>query len=117
MSCAALESCPSRFYAPAGLFSNADLQKLSAEWLGEFIYSPGKSFRYQTASGPLCRIYWGSGKPEPHSFESAYCQFKKGWKRSHPNYLSYLLRNGEYLTVRWEIPTALNNAAPISKAA
>jgi hypothetical protein len=104
--CAAIEPAPTRFYAPVGLFSARELSHIGAEWLGEFITSPGGSFRYQVASGPLCRIYWGNGKPEPHSFESAYVQDKNGrWKRSHLNYVSYLLVSGEYLTVRWQLPT------------
>lgn len=106
MRCSAIEPAPNRFYAPSGLFNADELSRLGAEWLGEFIASPGSSFRYQVASAPLCRLYWGSGKPEPHSFESAYIQDAQGrWKRSHLNYLSYLLVNGEYLTVRWQLPT------------
>ena len=104
--CAAIEPAPTRFYAPSSLFSASELSQIGAEWLGEFITSPGGSFRYQVASGPLSRIYWGNGKPEPHSFESAYVQDQSGrWKRSHLNYLSYLLVSGEYMTVRWHLPT------------
>ncbi len=110
--CAAIEPAPTRFYAPAGLFSARELSQLGAEWLGEFITSPGGSFRYQVASGPLCRIYWGNGKPEPHSFESAYIQDTQGrWKRHHLNYLSYLLVSGEYITVRWQLPVSQVSAA------
>jgi hypothetical protein len=104
--CAAIEPAPTRFYAPFGLFSASELSQIGADWLREFITSPGGSFRYQVASGPLCRIYWGNGKPEPHSFESVYVQSKSGrWKTSHLNYLSYLLTNGEYLTERSSSPT------------
>ncbi len=110
--CSAIEPAPNRFYAPAGLFSAQELSLLGAEWLGEFITSPGGNFRYYVASAPLCRLYWGSGKPEPHSFESAYIQDTQGrWKRSHLNYLSYLLVNGEYLTVRWQLSTRCAVAA------
>ena len=101
--CAVRELAPTQFYAPANLFSEADLKQLGAEWLGEYIYSPGFSFRYQVASGPLCRLYWGNGKPEPHSFESAYLPNQRGqWRRTHANFLSYQLMNQEYLTVRWQ---------------
>ncbi len=37
---AAIEPVPTRFYAPAGLFSAEELSQLGAEWLGEFITSP-----------------------------------------------------------------------------
>ncbi len=77
--CAAIEPAPTRFYAPSGLFSASELSRLGADWLGEFITSPGGSFRYQVASGPLCRIYWGNGKPEPHSFEERVCS-KQKWQ-------------------------------------
>ena len=70
--CTALEPAPTRFYAPSGLFADEDLQKLSAEYLGEVIVSPGGSFRYQVTSGPLCRLYWERGKPQPNVNESAY---------------------------------------------
>lgn len=105
MKCAAIEPVPTQFYAPTGLYSEQDLERMSAEWLGEFVTSPGCSFTYQVVSAPVCRLYWGNAKPEPHSFESAYTQDEHGrWKRSHSNYLSYLLTNGEYLTVRWQSP-------------
>ena len=96
--CAAIEPAPTRFYAAFGLFSASELSQMGAECLGEFITSPGGSFRYQVASGPLCRIYWGNGKPEPHSFESAYVQHRsERWKTLHLNYVSYLSRE-------WRIP-------------
>ncbi len=75
--CAAIEPAPTYFYAPVGLFSASELSQIGVEWLGEFITSPGGSFRYQVASGPLCRIYWGNGKPEPHSFEERVCSIQK----------------------------------------
>jgi hypothetical protein len=109
--CACIEPAPTRFYAPAGLFSGADLKRMGAVWLGETIVSPGCDFSYQVASSPLCRLYWGNGKPEPHNFESAYYQDeKRRWQRSHCNYLSYLLTNGEYLTVRWQSPMGCASA-------
>lgn len=105
MRCNSLEPCPNRFYAPQGLFNDFDLQRLGAEDLGSRIASPGKNFAYRVQSGPLCRIYWNGGRAEPHSFESAYFRAgKKGWLRHHPNFLSYLLTDGSYLTVRWESP-------------
>lgn len=113
--CAAIEPAPTQFYAPARLFSEEDLKQLSAVWLGEYITSPGCSFRYCVASAPLCRIYWGNGFPEPHSFESAFIQDETGrWKPKHGNYLSYLLTNGEYLTVRWQSPTRCAAAKSIT---
>ncbi len=39
--CTALEPAPTQFYAPAGLFSEADLNRMGAVWLGEVILSPG----------------------------------------------------------------------------
>ncbi len=39
--CAAIEPAPTRFYAPVGLFSASELSQIGAEWLGEFITSPG----------------------------------------------------------------------------
>ncbi len=104
-NCKAVEPAPTRFYAPASLFSEADLQRLGAEWLGDTIKSPGGCFSYRVASGPLCRIHHGNRKPEPHSFESSYQQDERGrWKRSHPNYLSYLIEKGSFITVRWQSP-------------
>ena len=118
MSCSTPEPAPTRFYAPAGLFPESQLAQV--EYLGDRIFSPGKNFFYQVASGPLCRLHWNGTKLEPHSFESAYYQLGESpqclregtsrkaatrrWKRSHSNYLSYLLIDGSYLTVRWEPP-------------
>ena len=103
--CSAFEPAPTRFYAPAGLFFQAELTELGVEWLGSIIISPGKSFRYQVASGPLCRLYWNNGVPEPHSFESAYQQDERGrWQRTHGNYLSYQLVDSGFVTVRWQPP-------------
>lgn len=104
--CTALEPAPTRFYAPSGLFTDENLQKLSAQWLGEVIVSPGGSFRYRVISGPLCRLYWERGKPQPNVNESAYCRNSngKGWKRSHSNFLSYQVAGGSFITVRWEAP-------------
>jgi hypothetical protein len=122
----ALEPAPTRFFAPVGLFSEPDLNQMGAEWLGEWVKRPGYEFAdgeleamglghllpfieasppQRVASGPLCRLYWVNGKPTPHSFESAYEQDERGrWRRYHANYLSYLLRDGGYITVRWESP-------------
>ena len=58
-----LEPAPTEFYAPQGLFSDADIRTLGATYLGEWIYSPGYSSLYQVSSGPLCRIYWNEGMP------------------------------------------------------
>ncbi len=104
--CTALEPPSTRFYAPSGLFADEDLQKLSAQWLGEVIVSPGGSFRYRVISGPLCRLYWEHGKPQPNVNESAYCRNSngKGWRRSHPNFLSYQVEGGSFVTVRWQLP-------------
>ena len=104
--CTALEPAPTRFYAPSGLFTEENLHQLSAESLGEVIVSPGGSFRYRVTSGPLCRLYWERGKPQPNVNESAYCRNSngKGWRRSHPNFLSYQIANGSYITVRWQLP-------------
>lgn len=105
MSCAALEPPPTRFYAPAGMFTPEDLQQLNAQWLGEVITSPGGSFRYRVISAPLCRLYWEHGKPEPNINESAYFQDERGrWRRSHSNYLSYQVEDGGFVTVRWQAP-------------
>ena len=103
---AALEPAPTRFYAPSGLFTDEDLRQMSAEWLGEVIVSPGGSFRYQVISGPLCRLYWERGKPQPNVNESAYARNAngKGWRRSHPNFLSYQIADGSFVTVRWQLP-------------
>ncbi len=108
--CTALEPPPTRFYAPSGLFADEDLQKLSAQWLGEIIVSPGGSFRYRVISGPLCRLYWERGKPQPNVNESAYCRNSngKGWRRSHPNFLSYQISDGSFVTVRWQLPVQQN---------
>lgn len=104
--CTALEPAPTRFYAPSGLFTDEDLQRMSAEYLGEVIISPGGSFRYRVISGPLCRLYWERGKPQPNANESAYCRNSngKGWKRSYPNFLSYQIADGSFVTVRWQLP-------------
>jgi hypothetical protein len=111
--CSALEPAPMRFYAPSGLFTDKDLHQLSAEWLGEVIVSPGGSFRYRVISGPLCRLYWERGKPQPNINESAYCRnFNgKGWKRSHPNFLSYQVSDGSFITVRWQLPVQQSRAS------
>ena len=104
--CTALEPAPPRFYAPSGLFTDEDLRQLSAEYLGEVIVSPGGSFRYRVISGPLCRLYWERGKPQPNVNESAYSRKAngRGWGRSHPNFLSYQIVNGGFITVRWQLP-------------
>lgn len=112
MSCAALEPPPTSFYAPAGMFAPQDLQQLSAECLGETIVSPGGSFRYRVTSGPLCRLYWGRGKAEPDTIESAYLQNERGrWRRSHSNYLSYQVEGGGFVTVRWQAPIQQSNCS------
>ena len=104
--CTALEPAPTRFYAPSRLFTDEDLRQMSAEYLGEIIVSPGGSFRYRVISGPLCRLYWEQGKPQPNVNESAYARNSKGfgWKRSHPNFLSYQIADGSFVTVRWQVP-------------
>lgn len=124
--CTAFEPAPTRFYAPRGLFTNDELSRMGAEWLGEWVQRPRYEFAegeleamglshlvpfiqksppLKVATGPLCRLYWGKGKPEPHSFESAYVQNEKGqWQRCHANYLSYQLANCDFITVRWESP-------------
>ncbi len=104
--CSALEPAPTRFYAPLGLFSDEELRQLSAEYLGEVIVSPGGSFRYRVISGPLCRLYWEQGKPQPNVNESAYARNSngRGWGRSHPNFLSYQISDGSFVTVRWQVP-------------
>jgi len=111
--CAALEPAPTRFYAPSELFSDEDLRQLSTEYLGEVIVSPGGSFRYRVTSGPLCRLYWERGKPQPNVNESAYCRNSsgKGWKRTHPNFLSYQISDGSFVTVRWQLPVHQTIAA------
>ena len=103
---AALEPAPTRFYAPSGLFTDEDLRPLSAECLGEVIVSPGGSFRYQVISGPLCRLYWERGRSQPNANESAYCRNSngRGWRRNHPNFLSYQIADGSFITVRWQLP-------------
>ncbi len=104
--CTALEPTPTRFYAPLGMFADEDLQRMSAEYLGEVIISPGGSFQYRVISGPLCRLYWERGRPQPNINESAYCRNSsgKGWSRSHPNFLSYQISDGSFVTVRWQLP-------------
>ncbi len=111
--CTALEPAPTRFYAPEKLFADEDLRQMSAECLGETIVSPGGSFRYQVTSGPLCRLYWERGKPQPNVNESAYARNAngKGWKRSHPNFLSYQIADGSFVTVRWQLPAQQTIAA------
>jgi len=49
--CTALEPAPARFYAPEGLFADEDLQKLSAEYLGEVIVSPDFSRQLLESGG------------------------------------------------------------------
>lgn len=118
--CAALEPAPTRFYAPSGLFTDEDLHQLSAEYLGEIIVSPGGSFCYQVISGPLCRLYWERGKPQPNVNESAYFRNSngRGWGRSHPNFLSYQIADGSFVTVRWQLPVAKNtHSHSITKSA
>ncbi len=118
--CSALEPAPTRFYAPLGLFAEEDLRQMSAEYLGEVIISPGGSFRYRVISGPLCRLYWERGKPQPNVNESAYCRNSngKGWRRSHPNFLSYQIADGSFVTVRWQVPVqqiiAATGANPVA---
>lgn len=112
MSCTALEPPPTRFFAPLRMFAPQDLQQLSAEYLGDTIVSPAGSFRYRVASGPLCRLYWERGKPEPNVNESAYFQDERGrWRRSHSNYLSYQVEGGGFVTVRWESPGQQSNCS------
>lgn len=102
MACRAIEPLPTQFYAPQGLFSEQDLLRFGATYLGSSIYSPGFSFCYQVTSGPLCRIYWNNGKPEPHSFESAWQQIDGKWQRAGPNFLSYAIAGGGFVTPRWK---------------
>ena len=110
----ALEPAPTQFYAPSGLFCEADLSRMGAVCLGELILSPGCCFEYRVATGPLCRLYWGNGKPEPYGSESAYRQDDRSrWKRSHGNYLSYQLVNGNFLTVRWKSPVSTSQKSEI----
>lgn len=108
--CKALEPAPTRFYAPSGLFTNEDLRQMSAEGLGYVIVSPGGSFRYRVISGPLWRLYWEHGKLQPNANESAYSRNSsgKGWRRSHPNFLSYQIADGSFVTVRWQLPVQQN---------
>ncbi len=116
MNCTALEPPPTTFYAPLGMFTPQDLQQLSAKWLGDTIVSPGGSFHYRVTSGPLCRLYWERGKPEPNANESAYCQDERGrWRRSHSNYLSYQVEGGSFVTVRWQAPRQQSNFTAILK--
>ena len=104
--CTALEPAPTRFYAPSELFTDEDLHRLSAECLGYVIVSPGRSFRYRVISDPLCRLYWERRKLQPNINESAYSRNSngKGWRRSHPNFLSYQIADGSFITVRWQLP-------------
>lgn len=96
------EPIPTAFYAPHGLFSSEDLALLQAEYLGEWIYSPGFTSLYQVASGPLCRLYWNEGRAEPCQFEAGWEEVNGRWRKTKPNYLSYALVNGGFLTVRWK---------------
>lgn len=57
--CAAIEPAPTQFYAPARLFSEEDLKQLSAVWLGEYITSPGCSFRYCDRICPSVQVILG----------------------------------------------------------
>jgi hypothetical protein len=109
--CTALEPAPTRFYAPIRLFTDEDLRQLSAEYLGEVIVCPGGSFRYRVTSGPLCRLYWERGKPQPNVNESAYFRNPsgRGWRRAHSNYLSYQVEGGSFVTVRWQAPGQQSN--------
>lgn len=116
--CAALEPAPNSFYAPAGLFSNAELSQMGATWLGYTIQRPGCSSPPQrVVTGPLCLLYWGNGFPEPDTIESAWypkdqdafdaspATYRGGWKRDRNNYLSYQLESGSFITVRWSART------------
>ncbi|MGL4618081.1 MAG: hypothetical protein ACRCZS_03345 [Chroococcidiopsis sp.] len=114
--CKQVEPLPTEFYAEQGLFSEADMRSLGANYLGDRIYTPGFTQLYQVTSGPLCRIYWNNGKPEPHSFESAWQEVDGKWTRAGPNFLSYQVkasfgwndssqkcRAGDYfITPRWK---------------
>lgn len=97
-----LEPIPKEFYAPHGLFSEKDIEAIHAKYLGEWIYSPGYSSLYQVASGPLCRLYWNEGRAEPCQFEAGWEEVRGQWRKTRPNFLSYALRNGGFLTVRWK---------------
>lgn len=85
MSCGKPEPIPEKFYKP-----------------GDRIYSPGYSFCYEVVSGPLCRVYYSlNGCIEPHALESAWHKVNGKWQKLHPNYLSYRIKSGEFITVRW----------------
>lgn len=102
MSCKNPEPPPHRFYAPAGTW-------VGEEWLGSSINSPGYSFQYEVATGPLCRVYYSpDGRIEPHALESAWQKINGKWQKLHPNYLSYRIKNGEFITVRWRNPNVKN---------
>lgn len=100
--CRQPEPMPKEFYAPQGLFSEADLRSLCCDYLGSSIYSPGFTQLYQVTSGPLCRIYWNQGRAEPHSFESAWQQIDGKWQRAGPNFLSYQVNGDYFITPRWK---------------
>lgn len=95
------EPIPTQFYAPQGLFSDDDMRSFAANYLGDRIYSPGFTQLYQVTSGPLCRIYWNQGRAEPHSFESAWQEVNGRWIRAGPNFLSYQVLGGYFITPRW----------------
>ncbi len=65
MSCTALEPAPTRFYAPSGLFTDEDLQRMSAEYLGEVIISPGGSFRTSGDFGSTLSVVLGARQKTP----------------------------------------------------
>ncbi len=121
-----LEPQPDRLFCPEVQYQAWVNNGFTGDWLGEWIVSPGGSFRNQVISGPCCRIFTGNGYNETHSFERSwepknkdahnadplgYGSDRRNWTRNYPNYLSYLVRPssgvGEliYITVRWELPT------------
>lgn len=105
MKCTAIEPPPRRCFAPK--YMKEWLESQGIEYLGDTIHSPGQSNHYQVISGPVCRLYFGNGKAEPHSFESSWFMRSDGsWGRSGRNYLSYRTSDkyNEFVTVRWESP-------------
>lgn len=102
-----LEPVPTRFYCPRSIYEDWESEKsgFPGVWLGDEIKSPGGSFTYQVQSGPCCRLYYGNGYAETHSFERGwkpkdeiayardpigYGAIGKNWTRVGANYLSYL---------------------------
>jgi len=101
MRCKRPEPAPTRFYAPADCFTKQEQQHLGLEVLGDRFHSPGFSFCYQVASGPLCRLYFDQGKVTPHAPESAWQRIDGKWCKPYLNYLSYQTTNGSLVTARW----------------